>query len=171
MNHEPPYVSGVSKSRNYFPWVVLIAVLLIPVLYFGGFLIAPAITIYRADEGFKKAERTINSEQLRNWALEEINKNPADTNSFYHSVSSSEVPSYINNLYTISPETVMVSPATSDSEGFVTIAWGGGFFHWLIRIGNTNFTEPYKSDNPEFPYNFQWTNGIYYTREAAWGLF
>jgi hypothetical protein len=171
MSHEPPSDTGVSKPGNFFPLALLIIlVLIVPVFFFGSFLVVPALTIFRADEGFKHARRTIDPEKLRAWALEEINKNPPGTNSFYHSVPESEIPDYINNLYSISPEDVMVSPNTSDSDGFVEISWGGGFFHWAIQIGNTNLTRPFKSDNGEHPYNFQWTNGIYYTREAAWRL-
>jgi len=166
MKGEPPIISGVSKSKNYFPWIALIVVLCIPVFFVGSFLAMPLITIYRADEGFKKAKKTIKSEDLRAWALEEI-KNLSGTNGFSTKVPQSEIPDYIKNLYSIPPEGAWVNPKTSESAACVMIVWGGGFFHWGFDIGSTNFMS---STNPEYPKAFMWCAGIYYRREAAWGL-
>src|SRR5258708_5472450 len=128
MNQEPP-TSGAAKSKNYFPWIILIVILCVPVFFVGSFLVMPAETIYKADEGFKKAKKTIDPEQLRSWALEEI-KNLSGTNGFSTKIPQSEIPDYIKNFYSIPPEDAWVNPKTSESEACVMIMWGGEFFHW-----------------------------------------
>ena len=42
-------------------------------------------------------------------------------------------------------------------------AWGAGLFHWMIVVGQTNYTEP---TGVWTDYTTaRWTNGIYYSRE------
>jgi hypothetical protein len=82
----------------------------------------------------------------------------------------SKIPDYIKNFYSIPPEDILVIPKTSNKEATVLIFWGGGFFHWTLEVGDTNFSLPFNSGNPEYPYNFEWVPGIYYTREANWKL-
>jgi hypothetical protein len=167
MNPEPPTTSGVSKSKSHLPWITLIVVLCVPVFFVGSFLAAPFVAIYKADEGFKKAKQTIDPEQLRIWALQEMQKH-GDTNTPSNipigEIPTSEIPQPIQKLYSYPPENVFVN------GDVVAIIWGGGFFGWGIQIGNTNYSEPYKSTNPDWPYNFEWVPGIYYTRETAWPL-
>ena len=117
---------------------------------------APFKTIYQADEGFKKAKKTINPEDLRSWALEEI-KN-AGTNTF---IPEPKVPKYLQNLYSDPPEFAEVDGNT------IAIVWGGGFFHWRINIGSTNFVS---ATDEDYPTVFMWRPVIYYTRESTWGL-
>jgi hypothetical protein len=171
MSEVPPTISGVLKSKKPFPWtwIILAAVLCVPVIFIGSFAAIPLITIYQADEGFRKAKKSIDPEQLRAWALESI-KSYSGTNGYSEDISQSKIPDYIKNLYSTPPEQAWVNPKTSKSEGCVMIMWGGGFFHWGLNIGNTNFSEPFNSQNQEYPYNFEWVSGIYYTRESSWGL-
>ena len=168
MNEVPPINAGASKTGRRFPWtwIILAAVLFIPVIFIGSIAAMPFIAIHKADEGFRKAKRTIDSDQLRSWALEEI-KNLSGTNGFSTKIPQSEIPDYIKNLYSIPPEDAWVNPKTSESAACVMIMWGGGFFHWGFDIGSTNFVS---SANPEYPKAFMWCPGIYYRREAAWGL-
>ncbi len=124
----------------------------------------PPDIVVKADAGFKRAKQTIDPEQLRTWALEAVRRWPSTNDLGFQTIPDSEIPHYIQNLYSYPPEDASVSGNT------VSIFWGGGFFHWVIQIGNTNYSEPFNSGNPEYPYNFEWTNGIYYTREASWKL-
>ena len=167
MNEVPLTNSGASKSKKHFPWtwLVLAAVLFIPALFIGSFLATPFMAIHEADTGFRKAKKTIDPEELRAWALEEI-KNHSNTNGFSQKISSSEIPNYLKNLYTRAPEDAWVNPRTIDSEACVMIMWGGGFFHWGLDIGPTNYMTSTNSDYRPF----MWHPGIYYRREAAWGL-
>lgn len=115
-------------------------------------------TIVEADTGFRKATNSINPEELRSWALELIHnrapkKEVLDT-----------MPSSIRNLYADPPEDAWIDGSS------VNVIWGGGFFHWGFYIGSTNETRPFMSENKEYPYNFEWRPGIYYTREANWKL-
>jgi hypothetical protein len=106
-----------------------------------------------ADAGFKKATNTIDPEALRAWALTSIR-----TNATIKDVTNS-IPREIQTLY---PE----PPAIEIGNSGITLSWGGGFFHWVYYIGATNDTLPHISQNRQYPFNFEWRPGIYYTRES-----
>ena len=167
--NQPPSTKIKSRRTLKFIFVVLAVVMLfcsLPIgwLVWSGFSMYRGVkqSIVEADAGFRKATNTIDPETLRTWALQEI-QNHSNTNGSV-SISTSEIPAPIKNLYSIPPE-----DAESDGST-VTIYWGGGFFHWVIEIGSTNFSEPFNSGNSDYPYNFEWVKGIYYSREAAWKL-
>jgi hypothetical protein len=106
-----------------------------------------------ADAGFKKATNTLNPETLRAWALESIR-----TNATIKDVTNS-MPKEIQSLYSEPPQIEIGASG-------MTLIWGGGFFHWVLYIGATNDTLPHVSQNRQYPFNFEWRPGIYYTREA-----
>jgi len=114
-------------------------------------------TIVEADAGFRRATNTINPEDLRAWALQLIQSKNSDKE------AAATLPDYIQDLYPELPDVLV-------GESYVTLGWGGGFFHWGFHIGKTNATMPFISDNPQYPYNFEWRPGIYYTRESKRGL-
>jgi hypothetical protein len=162
MNQEPPTISGASNSKKFFLWTILFLVgaIITGVAGFKYWLSIPPREVVEADAGFKKAEKTINPEQLRAWALDEIQKYSVTNGA---NLPNSEIPDYIQNLYSVPVEDFSVFPKTSEREGSVTICWGGGFFHWMIDIGPTNDIETTGATN-----NFtivEWVPGIYYSRE------
>jgi hypothetical protein len=110
-------------------------------------------SLSEADAGFKKATNSIDPEALRGWALESIR-----TNASFKDVTNS-MPKEIKTLYPEPPEIEIGGSG-------LTLSWGGGFFHWVFYIGATNDTLPHISKNRQYPYNFEWRPGIYYTREA-----
>jgi len=142
------------------PWL---AALLIIVLALGIFLALYSRSgryseevkksLAEADAGFKKATNTMDPEALRTWALEIIR-----TNATIKDVTNS-IPREIQTLY---PTT----PLAEIGGSGITLSWGGGFFHWVLYIGATNDILPYISKNRQYPFNFEWCPGIYYTREA-----
>jgi hypothetical protein len=166
VNNDPPTNFGARKLLKLLLWIVAVAFLLAVshVAYKAGTHVwmfyqirkEVDVVVKEADEGFKKAKATIDPEKLRAWALEEISKkqstntNPPD----------SEIPIYIRNLYADPPETFEVDTST------VTIYWGGGFFHWMIDIGDTNYTETTGVVENHFT-TVEWVPGIYYTREDS----
>jgi hypothetical protein len=165
VNEAPPIDSRASliKKICFSIAVILVALLVIFVLSPTGMIMVSAyMTIFHADEGFKRAQRTINPEELRSWALQTFKEHSGTNNP---EIPIAEIPSSIRNLYSGGPEDAVIS-----QNGGVIIFWGGGFFHWVLEIGDTNFSEPFNSGNEEYPYNFKWTNGIYYSREADWKL-
>lgn len=113
--------------------------------------------IKQADTGFKKATNTIDPEVLRAWALDNIRKQSSKRE------ISASMPKELRELY-------KHQPSVSVNGSNLWLNWGGGFFGWFIRIGDTNDIMPFNSNNPEFPYNFEWRPGIYYSRETAWKL-
>jgi hypothetical protein len=159
-------MSSVSKTHNKLILGIIITAICIPLLVVLIFLAllfsAPSRAVRTADAGFEKAKKTINPEELRAWALESV-KHWAKTNGESSILPRSEIPEYIRNLYPYPPEDVEI---TGGEQAQVAIMWGGGFFHWGLFIGDTNFSLPFNSRNMEYPYNFKWVNGIYYTREA-----
>jgi hypothetical protein len=163
MNHESPTNFGTQKFKKLLLWIAAGVFLLtaglttcvvgyyISIFYQVGK--AEHSAVKEADDGFKKARATIDPEKLRAWALEEISKkqktntNPPD----------SEIPTYIQNLYPDPPESFTVDTDT------VTIYWGGGFFHWMIDVGSTHYTETTGAANDCT--TVEWVPGIYYSRE------
>jgi hypothetical protein len=132
------------------------------VVGFKYWLSIPPRIVVQADEGFKKAKTTIDPEKLRAWALAEIAKlQPTNNDILGKVIPNSEIPGYIQNLYSEPPEDASVFTGSSKSR--VTICWGGGFFHWTIDIGTTNDIVTTGATN-----NFttiEWVPGIYYSRE------
>ena len=167
MNDAPPATHDAQKRPKYSNWKFIFWALPLAVIIIfpGSFLWVPAVTIYRADEGFKHARKTINPEELRQWALQEITKRSGTNGD--STIPASEIPDYILKLYSKRPEDAMVGG--SDGQHIVFIIWGGGFFHWGINIGDTNFSEPHANEDSEYR-DFEWTRGIYYSREANWPL-
>jgi hypothetical protein len=163
MNEVPPTISGSSKTKKSFPWtwIILAVVLCVPVIFIGSFAAIPFMAVYKADSGFKKAEKTIDPEELRQWALQEIESH-SSTNGF---ILNSEIPDKIRNLYDYTPSAGVVSK-TEDHEACVMVMWGGGFFSWGFDIGPTNYAA-----STNFDYTpFIWRPGIYYRHEGHWGL-
>ena len=164
MNDVPPSQKRpISLFRALLIWGALLGGLF---TVFSGMIFLQCITtIYRADEGFRRAQRTINPEELRKWAFQEIKKRGGTEND---DIPRSEFPDYIQKLYPGGPESA--SALADGDQSRVVIFWGGGFFHWVMEIGDTNYSKPFDSENPEYPHNYQWTNGIYYSHEARWPL-
>ncbi len=110
-------------------------------------------SLAEADAGFKKATNTMDPDALRTWALESIR-----TNATIKDVTNT-IPKQIETLYNTPPQIEIGGSG-------ITLSWGGGFFHWVFYIGATNDVLPHISQNRQYPYNFEWRPGIYYTREA-----
>ncbi len=167
MNDAPQVIHDAQKRpKHFYRTLIILAVILgILIVFPGSIFLEPALTIYQADEGFKRARRTINPEELRQWAFREISKRSGTNDP---RIPRSEIPNSIRELYSGGPEEAMVGE--SEGNPIVFIVWGGGFFHWDIKIGDTNFSEPYLNENSEYLHNFEWTNGLYYSREARWPL-
>jgi hypothetical protein len=110
-------------------------------------------SLANADAGFKKVTNTMDPEALRTWALESVR-----TNATIKDVTNS-IPHKLQNLYHEPPQIEIGSSG-------LTLSWGVGFFHWVFYIGATNDVLPHISQNRQYPYNFEWRPGIYYTREA-----
>jgi hypothetical protein len=157
MNQEPPTNSGASKSKRLlFVSVLFVCVMVIAgIAGFKYWLSIPPKEVVQADEGFKKAKATIDPEKLRAWALEEILKQQSAKTNFF--IPNLEIPTYIRNLYSYAPDDIEINGNT------ITIWWGGGFFHWMIDIGPTNFVETTGAEN--IYTTVEWVPGIYYSRE------
>jgi hypothetical protein len=165
MNEVPPTNIGASTTRKFFPWTSMVtaAFLCALVLFLGYFLSIPLQIVRDADAGFRKAKKTIQPEQLRSWALESI-RSYTGTNGYSQEIPISEIPPSIKTLYSIASEKAWATPKSADSEAFVLIYWGGGFFHWGFYIGSTNFTV---STNLEMDHQIaEWVPGIYYMHEG-----
>jgi hypothetical protein len=160
MSQAPP-TNGKSKKHLLVIVLVVFVLVLTCLSPFGWILFqihkGVKQSIVLADSGFRKATNTINPEDLRAWALKMAQEKASGNQ------TPESMPGYIRNLYS--------KPPDIEVEGSgVTLMWGGGFFHWGFYIGSTNEMMPFISENTEYPYNFEWVPGIYYTREAKWNL-
>jgi hypothetical protein len=154
MNQEPPNKSGAQIIFKIFAAVIVTIIAAVFALILWWWFTPPKAVV-EADEGFNRAKVTIGPEKLRFWALEEISKQQSANTNFI--IPNSEIPIYIRNLYSYPPTDIEVETNT------VTIWWGGGFFHWMIDIGPTNFTETTGAEN--IYTTVEWVPGIYYSRE------
>jgi hypothetical protein len=159
MSQESPNNSGTQIIIRIFAVTIVAIIVAVSSLILWWWFTSPKVVV-EADEGFKKAEATIDPEKLRAWALEEISKQSTNANVF---MSNSEIPTNIANLYSDSPEDVSVKKYDDPNQSYVEICWGGGFFHWMIDIGSTNYTETTGAANDYT--TVEWVPGIYYTRE------
>jgi hypothetical protein len=138
------------------------AIIIAGVVGFRYLLSIPPSSVVQADDGFKKANATIDPEKLRAWALEEIAKYKPSTNDIAgKDIPNSELPDYIQTLYPYPAENATVW--IDENQPSVMITWGGGFFHWMIDIGPTNYTETTGSTG-HFT-TVEWVPGVYYRRE------
>ena len=173
--------SGVSKKVKRIIWIIIITVVGFPILAIVSVwtLISfdTSRTLHKADAGFRKAKQTIDPEQLRTWALQEIAKNPTNNGIFSPKIPNSEIPSYMQKLYSQPVEDAVIWKFPSNTnfvlltvnsnsveqigQTNVTIFWGGPFFHWMFEIGPTNFVPPLDSEVK----TAEWVPGIYYGRE------
>jgi len=168
MSEVPPPTSGAQKPKKLLLWIVALVILIFAIFVtyevgtyvwlFYSATIAADQALTEADGGFKKARETINPEQLRAWALQEIQQHSVTNEA---NIPVSEIPSYIQILFLEPAEDAGVYKYADETN--VTICWGGGFFHWMIDIGPTNFTETTGVTN-DFT-TVEWVPGIYYSRE------
>jgi hypothetical protein len=181
MNQELPTNAGVSKRTKKIILGIVITVICVPiftVLFFVVlFFLSPYLDTHAADAGFRKAKKTIDPEELRLWALEEISKNPTNHGIFPPQILNSEIPSYMQKLYSERVEDAVIWKHAGNTnftlltlhsnsvekigQTNVTIFWGGPFFHWMFEIGSTNFVPPKDSQVT----TVEWVPGVYYCRE------
>jgi hypothetical protein len=155
VNQEPPNNSGAKKIVKIFSAAIIVMIAAVFFLIIWVWITPPKVVV-EADAGFKRAKQTIDPEQLRAWALESIKRWPSTNGA--HAIPESDIPKYIRNLYSYSPEDATVIGDT------VTIFWGGGFFHWVIEVGPTNYVRS-TDDSPSYQ-TIEWTRGIYYSHEG-----
>ena len=159
---EVPTISGASKVKRRVPWIwiilLLVAAIIAGVSRFELWLASPPDDVIQADKGFKKAKETINPEQLRAWALEEIQKYSVTNKDGQISIPNSDIPSYIKELFGEPPAEASVGEY--GGEKCVFFSWGGPFFDWSIIIGSTNLAPQFNSEETVT----RWVSGIYFSR-------
>jgi hypothetical protein len=159
MNEAPTTNDGASKVKRRIPWIwiilLLVAAIIAGISRFEFWLSLPPSDVVEADEGFKKAKETINPEQLRAWALGEIQKYSNTNNG---NIPNSEIPSCIQKLFRDSPENFAVGEF--EGQKYIWFGWGGPFFDWNIAIGSTNLAPPFNSEET----TTRWVPGIYFGR-------
>ena len=163
MNQELPTNSGISKKTKKIIFGIIVLIICVPIfwvvfIFIDFCYVAPSQILHEADAGFRKAKETIDPEQLRLWALQEIPKYSHQTNNSLQ-IPNSEIPSYLQKLYPRLPEDAWLQK--DGEQNYVQIFWGGALFHWTLEIGSTNFVPPKDSEVT----TVEWIPGIYYNRE------
>jgi len=161
MNEVPTTNCGASEVKRRIPWIwiilLLVAAIIAGISRYELWLSTPPDDVVQADKGFKKAKETINPEELRAWALEEIQKCSVTNEDGQISIPDSDIPSYIKELFGEPPE---ASVGEYGGQKYVFFGWGGAFFDWSIVIGSTNLTSPLNSEET----TEKWVSGIYFGR-------
>jgi hypothetical protein len=122
-------------------------------LYFN-----PITSTHRSShQFFSSVESKINPEELRIWAA-----NLASRHGFGSKPTVSELPDDFAELSSQLPSILICSTNVSNEQPHVMLIYGGGFYHWGIDIGPTNFI---RQNNPAFT-TIQWVPGIYFRHEG-----
>jgi len=162
MNEVPVTNCGASKVKRRIPWIwiilLLVAAIIAGVSRFELWLSLPPSDVVEADKGFKKAKATINPEQLRTWALEEIPKCSVTNEDGEIFIPNSDIPNYIKELFSEPPNEACVWE--NGGQKCILFGWGGPFFNWSIIIGQTNFV-PLLSPEESAT---KWVSGVYFSR-------
>lgn len=162
MNEVPITNCGASKVKRRIPWIwivlLLIAAIIAGISRFELWLSLPPSDVVEADKGFKKVKETINPEQLRAWALEEIPKCSVTNKDGQIFIPNSDIPSYIKELFGEPPADASVGEY--GGEKYVLFGWGGPFFNWSITIGSTNLAPDFSPEET----TTKWVSGIYFSR-------
>lgn len=106
---------------------------------------------------FSHIESTIDPEELRIWAA-----NLASKHGFETKPAASELPSDFLNLSSQRPRVLICSTNANNDQPYVMLIYGGGFYHWGMDIGPTNFV---RQNDPAFT-TIQWVPGIYFRHEG-----
>jgi len=136
-------------------WVAAIAIGIIGLaLYFNPL----ALIHRRSHRFFTKVEQSINPEELRSWAAELVNKQAFGTKP-----KVSELPSNLLKLSAQPPSVSICSTNARSDQPYLMLIYGGGFYHWGIDIGPTNFV---RANDPAFT-TIKWASGIYFRHEGS----
>jgi len=105
-----------------------------------------------------KVRRHVNPTSLQSWALNLValcsTSQVAET-----SFPVRTFPDYLAELHKL-PPVGWVFPANPGQPGYVRVVWGSGFRgHWGLKIGATNFTDPYGTSSE------LWLPGVYFWRD------
>jgi hypothetical protein len=163
MNEAPITSGGALKVKRRIPWtwigLLLVAAIIAGISHFELWLSAPDSQVVEADKGFRKAKETINPEQLRAWALKEIEtqKSSITNEDGLIPIPNSEIPSYIKELFDEPPAVAGITKY--GSQKCVWFNWGGSFFDWSIFIGPTNLVPQYSSEET----TTRWVPGIIFS--------
>jgi len=152
MNQAPPIIKRQSKKNKNWVVGVFLVVLFICMLLAGLLFYQSQLELRRsvveADSGFTKATNSINPEELRAWALKNI-QNKATEKELYDSM-----PEYIRTLYRNPPRVLILDES-------VSFLWGGpGFSYWTIHVGPTNSMT--RTGVIEGRKTIEWVPGIFY---------
>jgi len=151
----PAQNSGVGEPKQKFKWLIPPTIIIAVIAVVLVFLFGPPIAMHHhAHSFFGSVKRNIDPEELRRWAskLAAITPAPPITNL-------NELPIALRD---VEFEDGWVHEASENDAWSVTLICGGGFFHYGIEIGPTNFSD---SSSAQFAV-IQWVPGIYFRHEG-----
>jgi len=116
------------------------------------------------DDLVEDTKKAVDPTELQQWAVRVLQET---SQSESRMVKKEDIPSSVRNLKTNGLHFEMVTcdsdaPAPS-SERSICIWWGGGFFHWGIRVGSPTFKITPTSTSTTY---VEWRPGIYFWRET-----
>jgi hypothetical protein len=152
----PAVNSGIGKPGQNFRWLVLLTIIIAVIAgFFLLFLLGPPIAMHRhAHSFFGSVKRDVDPEELRKWAAKLAAITPTS-----RVTNSSELPVPLRDSEF---ENGWIREASQNDSWCMTLIYGGGFFHYGIEIGPTNFLD---SSSPQFTV-IQWVPGIYFRHEG-----
>lgn len=121
-----------------------------------AFLVWSIDPVRGAHRFYSSVKRNVNPEELRAWAAGLAANAPNQ-----RITSINQLPASLQPL-SAGFESGGVAPANSSNGWVLTLMYGGGFFHYGMEIGSTNFVDSSDDQLTVIP----WVPGIYFKHEG-----
>jgi len=102
-----------------------------------------------ADKLLAHLQKSVDPNEVQQWAVGMI-----QTNASGRRLAINELP---DTLKKTQPSIAELIIGNSESNSSVVVIWGGGFGHWGLAAGNTN----YQLNNLAVAYSNKWVDGLY----------
>ena len=147
------------EDRKWKPLHLAIASIGIIVLIAVFLLTFPPPHVIASEKDFAAAKEKLDPEKVRYWAFEMIALHPPEGSSV--DIPTNEIPAEIRIAFERSPGATVT---TYNELKIVELHFGGGFAHWFIAVGPTNYSVPIVPGNGWV--TKKWVPGIYFMREG-----
>ena len=130
-------------------WILLAAIVTVVVGCGQGY-------VKQTEQFAAQVKSVVNPDELQAWATNLIAKTSV-TDGRSVDVKQEDIPNFVRGIYTNDPPE-FVEVIGRKEGSFVLIAYGGGFGHWGLYVGNPAF----KEKSSQNCYVVQWKPGIYF---------
>jgi hypothetical protein len=112
----------------------------------------------------QQVKQRVNPQELQDWATPIIQGHNAKYRLHAEStaIQLNDLPSSLKSIGPTGPEMAFLSESNGSDKTAIYVAWGGGFGHWGLVIGEKDFT--LSNDNVKTV--VRWVDGIYFFKQT-----